>query len=82
MDWLQVLTIIGAIGAFMWYFLTRLEKDIGRLENDIGRLDSNNESLKSSFESWTKHIVAMQAEQGKRTDKLYQMFVDLLKEKK
>lgn len=68
MDWIQAFTIIGVLGAFTFWLFNKLDTDIKGVKNEM--------------DGWTKHIVAMQAEQGKRTDKLYQMFVDLLKEKK
>lgn len=45
MDWIQTLTIIGALGAIMIYFILRLESDInnlgGRLDSLSSRMDSH-----------------------------------------
>ena len=38
MDWVQVLTIIGVLGSFMFFMLQRIEKDIDKLSN---RLDGH-----------------------------------------
>ena len=57
MQWIQVITIIGTIVGFGWYFLSCLEKDIDKVDR---RMDGH----------------------AQRIDKLYQMFVDLLKERK
>lgn len=57
MDWIQVLTIIGSLSAFIFWMFTKLDSDIKSLGN---RLDG----------------------QCQRIDQLYQMFIDLLKEKK
>jgi hypothetical protein len=50
MDWIQVFTIIGSLGAFTFWLFTKLDADIR---------NSN-----------------------QRIDQLYQMFIDLLKERK
>jgi biopolymer transport protein ExbB/TolQ len=50
MDWAQVFTIIGVLGAITLYFFNKLDSDV--------------------------------RSQMARIDQLYQMFVDLLKEKK
>lgn len=42
MDWIQVFTIIGTLGAFMIYMLQRIEKDIDKLSS---RLDSQGNRL-------------------------------------
>ena len=45
MDWIQVVTIIGSLGAFGWYFLNRLEKDIDKIDKKCDaferRMDSH-----------------------------------------
>ena len=38
MDWVQVLTIIGVLGSFMFFMLQRIEKYIDKLSN---RLDGH-----------------------------------------
>ena len=71
----SVFTVIAALGGFIFYVFQRLEADIGKID--------------SRLEGWMKHSIAIQAEQSKRTDKLYEMFretdqkfYDLLKEQK
>lgn len=79
MDWTQAFIIIGVLGAFTFWLFTKLDKDIT--------------DTKNSLDSSIKHLTAMQAEQSKRTDKLYDIFMksqedyhnkfyDLLKGKK
>jgi hypothetical protein len=68
MDWIQVITIIGVLGTFMFWMFNKLDKDLS--------------DFKISMDGWIKHMTAMQGEQSKRTDKLYEMFIDLLKERK
>lgn len=68
MNWQDVITIVGSLGAFMFWMFNKLDADI----------KSSNEVMQGNI----RHLTAMQAEQSKRTDKLYQMFVDLLKERK
>ena len=62
------ITIIGTLGGFMFWIFNKLDTDI--------------KSVDSKLDSWIRHSSAMNAEQAKRTDRLYQMFVDLLKEGK
>ena len=79
MEWLQVatiiLSIIGTLGAFMFYMFSKLDKDITDVRNDLS--------------GWTRHLTAMQAEQSKRTDLLNKRlddtmatFISLVKEKR
>lgn len=56
MNWIQVFTIIGALGTFSFWQISKLDADIKRIDQDI-------------------------KSQGARTDKLYEMFIDLLKTK-
>jgi len=67
MDWLQVFTIVGILGGFMFFMLQRIEKDI----DSIGkRLDRDIDSLGRRLDGHAQRI-----------DQLYRMFVDLIKEK-
>ena len=82
MDWIQVFTIIGTLtaiigtlGAFTFWSFNKLDTDIKGVGYHIS--DVNNR-----LDGWIKHSIAVQAEQSKRTDQLYQMFIDLLKERK
>lgn len=71
MEWADLITIVVAIlgvGTFLGIFLNKMDNDIRDVRNDLG--------------GWVKHIVALQAEQSKRTDNLHQMIYDLLKERK
>lgn len=38
MDWIQVFTIIGVLGGFMFFMLQRLEKDIDKMNSNIETL--------------------------------------------
>ena len=71
MDWTQVLTIIVTLGAIFGWFLSRLDKDIMSLKNDLS-------GMQIETSGWVKHIVAMQAEQSKRTDELYKVILRML----
>lgn len=71
MDWIQVLTIIGTVvGAAAW-----LHSDLKWLHSDLrtteARLDAQIGSMREA-----------QAAQNARTDQLYNMFCDLLKQQK
>lgn len=75
MDWLQVFTIIGVIAGISYWQFQKLDSDIKNVAN--------------SLDGWTKHLTAMQSEQSKRmdkmherTDKLYEMFLELVKQNK
>ena len=35
MDWIQVFTIIGVLGAFMFYMIQRLERDMDTVNKNI-----------------------------------------------
>lgn len=82
MNWQDIITIVGSLGAFMFWMFNKLDADIKSLNTTI---NGTNDKMDGSL----RHLTAMQAEQSKRTDslnqrldKLYQMFIDLLKEKK
>lgn len=68
MDWVQVITIILSLAGFTGWIFNKLDNDIRGVSD---RLDG-----------YVKHSTAMFSEQSKRTDRLYQMFIDLLKERK
>lgn len=60
MEWIQVFTIIGVLGGFMFWQTSKLDRDISK---HIDRIDADMKI------------------QGARTDKLYEMFIDLLKDR-
>lgn len=68
MDWIQVITIILSLAGITYWFKSELEKDIQRIDSDM---KSNNEKL----EKWIQHSTS-------RSDQLYEMFIQLLKESK
>lgn len=68
MDWIQAITIIGTLSAFIFWLFNKLDSDIKGVSD---RLDK-----------WIMHSTARMDSQSKRTDQLYQMFIDLLKEQK
>lgn len=67
-----VVSIIGTLGTFIYWMISRVDNDIKSLRNDM--ISMNNE-----FSAWTKHLTAMQAEQSKRTDGVYNFILDILK---
>lgn len=68
MDWIQVITIIFSIAGIIYWFKSELEKDINRIDSDIKGLANK--------------VDADMKAQTVRTDQLYQMFIDLLKEQR
>lgn len=68
-------TTIGLIYGFLRNFKTDVDARFEKMDKKIEKIDSR-------LEGWMKHSIAIRAEQAKRTDQLYQMFIDLLKEKK
>lgn len=67
MDWLQVITIVlslaGFLAGLLYWFRMDLKADISRLDSDVK--DMRNE------------IKADMRAQTARTDKLYEMFIDM-----
>jgi hypothetical protein len=39
MQWVEVFTIIGVLGGFMFFMLQRLEKDIDKINSNIAHID-------------------------------------------
>lgn len=68
MDWIQVFTIIISLGGIIYWFKSDLEKDIQRLDVDV-----KSQNARLDLEAKSQNI---------RTDQLYQMFIDLLREKR
>lgn len=71
MDILQLLVVIASVAAFLYFFVLRLEKDMDKISD---KLDKITDRLDNDF----RHITAMQAQQSKRTDDLYNIIVDML----
>lgn len=67
--------VIGIFCGLMFWLFGKLDKDIRNLREDL--LGINNE-----LAGWSKHLTAMQAKQSERTDKLYEMFIELVKQNK
>jgi len=90
MDWAMVWTIIGVniavtalMGGFMLWAFSKLDNDIKaqntKLDNDIKSISTD---LKNDMRSQEERLNAQLNAQNARTDQLYQMFIDLLKEQK
>lgn len=72
MEWLQVLATIIPLGVFIFAMLSKFETSI---RNEVNRVDIQLQA----------HIMRSDRQfkqQSDRTDKLYQMFVDLIKEQR
>ena len=54
MDWIQVFTIIGVLGGFMFFMLQRLERDIERIDIRMDGHASRIEQLYQMFVSLLK----------------------------
>lgn len=68
MDWIQTFAIIGSTGGFILWAFSKLDADMKSLSNDT----------KAQIQALSNRMDV----QSQRTDQLYQMFIDLLKEKK
>ena len=78
MNWAEICTIIGsafAVIGFVYSFIRNLKND---LDTKIDRLEKSLFGTNDKLDGFMKHSIAMQAEQSKRTDKLYEMFYNLL----
>lgn len=89
-DWFKILTIIGSLLVALVYFHVDNNKHILKSEQFV------NKQIEKIDSSTTKQIDRMEAaileqsakldasiqKQAERSDKLYEMFVDLLKEQK
>ncbi len=71
MDWIQVITIIGTLSAFMMWMKNDLALMKNDLKQDISRLDVDMKIVDGKIE--VAH---------RRMDKLYQVIIDLLKQRK
>lgn len=79
MDWIQAITLFfslaGLLAGLLYWFKNDLEKGINRLDNDLKILSKR---LEAETKEQTRRLEANTA----RTDQLYQMFIDLLKERR
>lgn len=75
MDWIQVFTIIGVLGGFMFFMNQRMHSDIESLSRRLDGYASRIDQLYHQFNTMLK-------QSSDRTDRLYQMFCDLLKDRK
>jgi len=82
MDTAQIYTILGICVGIVSIISGIVFWLINKLDNDIKSLRTSVEGINTSMNGWVQHLTAMQAEQSKRTDRLYQMFVDLLEKGK
>lgn len=82
MDMTHIYTILGIAVGIVSIISGIVFWLINKLDNDIKSLRTSVEGINTSMNGWIQHMTAMQAEQSKRTDRLYQMFVDLLEKGK
>ncbi len=89
MDWTILLTIlataiasIGAVYAFLRNFKTDLIGHISRLEKDINVLSTKVDNDTKAQIAQMDQFSTRMDQSSARTDQLYQMFIDLLKEKR
>jgi uncharacterized protein YoxC len=86
MDWIQVWTIIGVVGginiAIAAIFGTFLIWAFNKLDGDIKAIDGDLKTIDTDMKTWMRHSTSRMDQMNSRTDQLYQMFIDLLKEKR
>jgi CHASE3 domain sensor protein len=82
MEITQIYTILGIAVGIVSIISGIVFWLINKLDNDIKSLRTSVEGINTSMNGWIQHMTAMQSEQSKRTDRLYQMFVDLLEKGK
>jgi len=72
MQWLPAITSVGSLGVVLISLLLYLHGDLQKMNKDTcNRLDNNCNRLDRNLEA-----------QSARSDKLYEMFIQLLKERK
>lgn len=79
MEILQLLLVIASVAGFLYFFVMRLEKDIGKLETNIGKLSDKLDRITDKLDSDFKHLTAIQSEQSKRIDTLNERLDDSYK---
>jgi predicted PurR-regulated permease PerM len=72
-------TVIGAVYAFLRNFKIDLNGHISRLERDINNLGNK---VDKDINNLTNKVDAETKAQTARTDQLYQVIIDLLKDRK
>lgn len=76
-NFLTIIVTGMSVAGFIYMLLRNFKEDVDqRFERMDAKFDVSNEKL----DGWIKHSISMQAEQAKRTDKLYEMYVDTQKE--
>lgn len=78
MDWIQVATIIGVNIALFGGLTTLSMWVVNKLDKDVDKIDSKVDKIGSKMDAFERRMDGHAA----RIDQLYQMFVDLLKERK
>jgi hypothetical protein len=71
----SMVTIIGFVYAFIENFKIEINSRFDRLDKRVNGLENR-------FDGWIKHSLAMHAEQEKKTEKMYEMFIESLSRKK
>jgi Skp family chaperone for outer membrane proteins len=78
-DWFKILTLIGSLFAALVYFHLDINKQIEKIDasttKQIDRMEANIQNMSAKLE-------ASMQKQAERSDRLYEMFVDLLKAQK
>lgn len=70
-----VITTVGLIYGIMRNFKNDINDHLDKLDKRIDKLDVDVKNTNTKFDGWFKS-------QNERTDRLYEMFVELLKEKR
>ncbi len=84
MDWTQVVTIIGVLGAFAIYHANRVDAQITTIENQFvalnQKLDNQINTINQKLDNQINTMNQRLDQSNQRLDQLYTMFIDLLKE--
>ena len=82
MEWEQVATIIGVITALLGILGSWMIWAINRMDDDIKKVEVDVKMIASKMDTMGARMDARFESHSARLDQLYQMFVDLLKERK
>lgn len=74
-SYVDLLILIGSLGAMMWGMMKFLLKEI---HTDLSELKEDNKNSKAR----TDHLYQLIAEQGVRIDHLYNVCIDMLKDRR